>query len=292
LLLRNGYYNSKEKNLKEEITSLTTQLDSLPSDQIKKIYDGLCNNFVVNYKVENDPILAKLNHEEESVDYAIPKREEQEFLNDNPSAKHLQNYPNGYSYFRTYSVTLKNGEVVKYSDKSELGKLVKRKYSEYSDMPDIELGQKILKKYQQHSDSTIVFDFVDLESFRTFLKSKDYRDKFYQIFKWEKYLVVDKTEDGLPVFKKQIAYDLGSQEVFESSVLLGVKYDNAAIESRNKIEEEINSNKESIKIATASIWDSERIKWFLLTAVLIIAIILYPLRLTYLLIQWAIKTVR
>jgi hypothetical protein len=291
LLLRNTYYSSREKNLKEEMISLKSQLDKLPSDKIKAIYDGLCNNFVVNYRIANDTILEDFNQDANGY-YAIPKRSEDEFLNDFPKAFRLKNYSKGYSYIHKFSVTLKDGEVIRYSDKEELGKLVKAKYPEYSDISDIELGKKILNKYSQHSDSTIIFDFIDLESFRNFLKQKDYRDKFYQIFRWEKYLRVTDNQEGLPVYKRTIAYDLGSNEVFESNVQLGLKYDKGAIETRNKIEQEIISIEKSVKTAIESIWDAEKIKWFLLNAILIITIILYPLRLTFILIMWAIKTVK
>ncbi len=94
LLLRNNYYDNKKTSLKVKISSLTHQLGSLQKDKIKSIYEGFNQNFVVNYKVMDES-------------YAIPKKEEQEFLNDYSTAIKQANYTSGYSYFKLKSVPSK-----------------------------------------------------------------------------------------------------------------------------------------------------------------------------------------
>lgn len=297
LSMRNFYYENKRTNLKTEISSLTTQLDSLPKDRIKSIYDEVNQSFVVNYKVKSDRAnpfeVATLDFHHAQYDkddnYAIPKREEQAFLKDYPKAEKLPNYPKGYSFFKLYSVSIKPNEIIKYYDTEDLGRKIKGRYSEYSDISDIDLGKKVLKKYPQHTDSTIVFDYVDLKTFRKLLEAPDYRINFYEIFQWDKYIVNGYTESGLPIFKN---FDLGTRSTFEIDIQQSLKNGETIEQSRNNISNEIELKKTSLKNAGESIWDNDRVKWFLLTTILIVVIIIYPVRLCFLLIKWAIKTAK
>ena len=47
--LRNSYYKFQEEENKDKLTSLTSELDSLPRDEIKALYDGINQDFVVKY---------------------------------------------------------------------------------------------------------------------------------------------------------------------------------------------------------------------------------------------------
>ncbi len=151
------------------------------------------------------------------------------------------------------------------------------------------MGQKILKKFPQQYDSTIIFDFVDLKKFKELLTYADYRDKFYSIFKLEKYIVNGYSDAGLPIFKE---FYLGTSSVFESDIQLALKNDKTLDQSRDKLSKEIDLKNISYKNAYASVWDNEKVKSFLLTTILILVIILYPIRLCFLLIKWAIKTLK
>lgn len=91
-------FSSKAHNLnhiKEKYEKLSAQIDSLPVDRIKYLYNGLKDNFIENYQVGMDK-------------YAIPKYLEQEFLYDNPNAKHLPIYSSGYSNFKLKSIVFNN----------------------------------------------------------------------------------------------------------------------------------------------------------------------------------------
>lgn len=87
IALRNFYYNNRQASLKEKCSSLTTQLDSLPKDHIKALYDGLCLDFYIDYGVGEDIV-------------AIPNRHVKEFLNAYPSAKLQKKHKCGYSYIK------------------------------------------------------------------------------------------------------------------------------------------------------------------------------------------------
>ena len=285
LLLRNYYYNHEEKSLTGNLNSLKTQIDSLPPDKTKEIYNYLNQNFYVGYKVGKES-------------FDIPVKSEKLFLTHYPKAEKLSIYPKGFSYFKINSIAIDN-DTIKYFDKEELGKKIKNKYPEYSDMTDEELAQSIFKKYPPRPDSILIFDFVELEKFREFIKNKDYRNKLYITFFLEEknsikiYLVAGELVD---VEEKDVIAFLRNypKAIYPKSFIAGGDtYNYKEIEI---LKENLNNKKEltemTLKNNKTSVWNKKDIWRFLLRVSLFVGIILYPLRLIYFLIRWAIKTVK
>src|SRR6266536_1284294 len=69
LLLRNYYYQLQEDKNKGKLVLLTSELDRLPQDRIRALYDGIKQDFIVRYKIGNQ-------------EYDISKKNEKEFLFD------------------------------------------------------------------------------------------------------------------------------------------------------------------------------------------------------------------
>jgi hypothetical protein len=254
LLLRNNYYKTKKSNLKTEIASLAQQLDTLPKDYTKELYDKTSKYFVVNYQVGQDI-------------YLIPKKQEQEFLIDPLGIKKkailLPISPKGYSY--THLDIFKNygGYELNPKRKPPLPGIVE--------------------------DSTVVFDFVELNKFREFLSSPDYRDKFYEIFKKEKFIIDGYNEDGLPI---GTVLDLGSQSDFDTNIQYAIKNHETIATTKNDLVKKIDSKKVNYKNAETNIWDSIKTNRILLTSLIILVALLYAVRLSFILIKWAIKTLK
>lgn len=249
LTVRNLYFEHKETNLKNEIATLSSRLDTLPTDRIKEIYDGLSINFVVNYQVKDDS-------------YAIPKREEQDFLKDFPNAKKLPTYPNGFSYLKN-EAWKKDGHYILVDD------------VKYWRPP----MHDILVATGKPLDSTVVFDYVDLEKFRNYFKSETYRDNFFSFIYWEKDIV-------------KYDYDLGTREAFEATMQDGLKFNKDIETERTQLVNSKSLAEQEIQKAKTSSLCNGEMNNILLTTILIIGIILYPSRLCYFLILWAIKTVK
>lgn len=252
------YYNNKLKDFEHKSSEISLQLNGLPKDRIKDLYEGLKYKFVENYQVNTDR-------------YSIPKEEEQEFLKDFPRAKHLKIYPKGYSHFKTNSISI-DGQKIKYYDVAQLGKKIKRKFSAYADIPDEQLGQKILKKYPPQSDTAIVIDYVELSKFRISFKNKEFRDILFSSF--------------------SDRYDLGTPTEIERKIQEGLKYTNETKILQDSLEKEKSQILATIKQEELKNLNSSSILNIVAWTGLIFAIILYPLRLCYLLIKWSIVTLK
>jgi hypothetical protein len=207
----------------------------LPNDKIKALYDGINQDLVVSYLVNGD-------------EYAIPKKEEQIFLKDYPTAKLLSPSSKGYSFFKhtEYNSPLLNEDRLLVFQKDPLRILIK--------------------------DSTFVFDYLKLSEFKILLKDSSYRSKFYSTFSKD--------------------YDLGTRQSFESKIDTGFKFNNNIISKKQNLLNEKQLIQASLSLFKDSINDNKEILNITLWTFLILAIIVYPLRLCFKLLKWSIKTVR
>lgn len=246
LFFRNSYYNRKVIYLKEKMYSLASQLDTLPSDNIKSLYDELSHSFVVHYQAEKGK-------------YAITKEYQNEFLVKNYNlgnkVKPLLPFENGFSFFRL-----------------------------------------------SNTDSMLVFDFLELNNFREKLKTKVYRDNLFTEYSDNpNNTSKDPNSLALPPFLrsrlyKQLPYhltlDLGTSIEFENYILAGLKYYKEADILKFDLTQKRQLINSSIEIASSNILKDKKILSYILTLTLVIGIILYPIRLSYKLVQWAFKTLK
>lgn len=290
LTLRNSYYDYRTKSSSDKITSLQAQLDTLPKDFVRELYDLTNKYFVVNYKIGDDI-------------YAIPKEQEKEFLTDEfgiqKKVAPVPIYPKGYSYFKINRVTVKPGVKLYFSSNDDLGKQVKKLYSEYADIDETELGKKVLKKFTQRSDSTIVFDFVPIEKFREFLTSEDYINKLYSIFsnnpdqdEWVNVPLNNSKPQFDPMKPYNGIFELGTYTEFKSKVNEGLQYNQTIIETKSKIEADIEEQRALMTSSKNSLLTSNEIYSYLKYFLIFIGLLIYPVRLLILLLVWAFRTVK
>ena len=290
LTLRNSYYDYRTKSSSDKITSLQAQLDTLPKDFVSELYDLTNKYFVVNYKIGDDI-------------YAIPKEQEKEFLTDEfgiqKKVAPVPIYPKGYSYFKINRVTVKSGVTIYFSSNDDLGKQVKKLYSEYADIDETELGKNVLKKFSQKSDSTIVFDFVPIEKFREFLTSEDYKNRLYFIFsnnpdqdEWVNVPLNKSKPEFDPMKPYNGIFELGTYAEFKSKVNKGLQYNQTIIETKSKIEGDIGEQRALMTSSKNSLLTSSEIYSYLKYSIIFIGLLLYPVRLSILLLFWAFRTVK
>jgi hypothetical protein len=288
LLIRNSYYEKKASSSSDKLKIFQVQSDKLPKDYIKEFYDQTSRYFVVNYRIGQDS-------------YAIPKEQLKVFLYDEFGIKKnttlIPNHLKGYSYFKWNCVNIKPNNTVYFSSKEDLGKKVKKLYSEYADIDDFKLGNLILKKFNQYSDSTIVIDFVSIDKFSEFVSSDDYLDKLYTVFanssnkvKWIPPLNAVRT-DFDPMKPYNSTFQLGTLLEFKEKMKIGLKFNSTIVEKKNKIETDIADLKKTITNSNYKKLNSNEILQFLIYSALIILLLLYVLRLSIVLILWALKTI-
>jgi hypothetical protein len=259
LLLRNNYYEYKVKNIEEKLITITLDLDSLPVDKIKNIYNGLIEHFVLNYLVNADTV-------------SISQKEEKGFLDDFPNAKRLPGYPNGYSILKNkIEMDVFEGHY-KIEKNIILLRITPEKHTGWR--------RYVADEYYVSSDS-YVFDYVPLEEFRNFLRDEDYRDKFYSKYYSSNY-----------PWETIKSYDLGTHESFEANVQDGLKF-NKEIEI---LREQLIENKSQLVVAISNaktnFLNNNELRYFLLKTLLIIGVPLYPFSIFVFLILWAIKTLK
>jgi len=289
LTLRNSYYDFRTKSSSDKITSLQAQLDTLPKDFTGELYDLTNKYFIVKYKIGDDI-------------YAIPKEQEKEFLTDEFGIKKkvalVPIYPKGYYYFKINRVTVKGGVTLYFSSNDDLGRQVKKLYSEYADVDETELGKKVLKKFTQKSDSTIVFDFVPIEKFRKLLTSEDYTNKLYSVFSnnpdQDERVNVPLNNTKLefdPMKSHNGIFELGTYSAFKSKVNIGLQYNPTVLETKNKIEADIVEQLALMTSSKNSLLTSTDIYSYLKYFLIFIGFLLYPVRLSVILLFWAFRTV-
>lgn len=270
LLVKNFYINNKLVSSSEKLILLNKQIDTLPTDNVKELYDKISSYFVITYKIGE-------------IDYSICKEQEKDFLYDEYGIKKnvtvLSNNPNGYFYYKQADPL------------------------------------NILPK-----DSTLVFNFVQLNKFKEYLMSDAYLFNLFSAFSnsedksyvWDgnKPVVVSnskkpatKNVDELPDLSKAnpqfdkfqpyvSTFDLGSKSDFINRIRRSLTYDTAVnlkrvelINQKTNTLEIITSSKKSLLTQT-DIWN------FIIKAAIFLGIILYPLRLSFQSIKWAVMTLK
>lgn len=260
LLIRNSYYENKANSCSDKIKTLQIQIDSLPKDYIKEFYDQASRYFVVNYKLGQDS-------------YAIPKEQLQAFLYDEFGIKKnvtlLPIYPKGYSYFQI--------DIFKEYGGHELNP----------------------KRTPNFKDSTVVFDFVSIEKFREFVSSDDYQDKLYSVFANNsgKDEFVPLPLGYIPAeFDAKKPYNgtfsLKTLSEFKSKMNIGLNFNSTVAEKKNKIETNIKDLKETIVNSRNNKLTSIEIQQTVINSAIVIGLLLYVLRLSIVLILWALNTMK
>lgn len=259
LMIRNSYYENKANSCFDKIKSLKVEIDSLPKNYIKDFYDKASRYFVVNYNLGQDS-------------YAIPKEQEHAFLYDEFGIKKnvtlLPIYPKGYSYFHIDI------------------------FKEYG-------GHELNPKRTSHSkDSTIVFDFVSVEKFREFVSSEDYQDKLYSVFsnnsgKDEFVPPLDAIRgDFDPMKPFNGTFSLGTLSKFKSKLNIGLKFNSTVVEKQSKILSDIADLKKSITNSKNNKLTPAKVQQNVIYSAIVIGLLLYVLRLSIVLILWALKTMK
>lgn len=259
LLIRNSYYENKASSCSDNIKALQVEIDSLPKDYIKEFYDQTSRYFVVNYRLGQDS-------------FAIPKEQEKAFLYDEfgirKNVKLLPIYPKGYSYFHT--------DIFKEYGGHELNP----------------------KRTSNFKDSTIVFEFVPLEKFREFVSAEDYQDKLYSVFsnksgkdEWVPPLDAIRA-DFDPMKPYNGTFSLGTLSDFKTKMKKGLIFNSTFIEQKNKIETNITDLKETIANSQNNKLTSNEIKQNVIYSAIGIGLLLYVLRVSIVLIVWALRTMK
>lgn len=193
--------------------------------------------------------------------YAIPKEQEKAFLYDEFGIKKkvtlLPGYLKGYSYF---------------------------KQSDPLNILD--------------NDSAIVFDFVSIEKFREFVSSEDYQDKLYTVFannsgkdEWNPPLDAVRA-DFDPMKPYNGIFQLGTLSDFKAKMKKGLSFNSSVVERKNKIETDITDLKETIATSQNNKLTSTEIQQNVIYSAIVIGLLLYVLRLSIVLIVWALKTMK
>jgi hypothetical protein len=242
IVINNKYHTSKSKSLNEELALNTLQLENLPTDKIKDIYDKVKQHLIVFYQTDKDPLGIRKKDGSAFI-WSIEKYKENEFLKSFPDAKILETHINGYMFRPLKNKTTSDGLPI--FQKDPLG---------------------ILK------DSVCEFEFVPFEKFKELTRRKDYITNFHKTF-----------------------YDelkLGNLLDFEAKVKDGLNFNSTIDIQRSDLTLEIELIKTSIDNSQASIWSYEKRTSFILYTTLILLLILYPIRLCYLLLKWSLRTVK
>lgn len=235
LFCRNYYYDNQTKSNQQKVFEINTRINNFPFDRLNALYEGINKDFVINYSVNDTK-------------YLIPKKQEQDFLKDYPTAKLLPISPKGYSYTHI--------DVFKKYGGNEL----------YPKNPPP------LPKGFSYTDSTTVFNFVTLNTFRDLLKGHEYKDKLYKTFSEE--------------------YDLGTKLSFDSKIEIGLKYSNNLIERKRKLLEEKQTIQTKLNSYKSNFKSNDEIFKFLIWTLMILGIIIYPFRGLVLALRWTIRTLK
>jgi hypothetical protein len=233
------------------------------SDKIKTLkveIDSLPKDYIKEFYEQTSRYFV-VNYRLGQDSYAIPKEQEKAFLYDEFGIKKkvtlLPVYPRGYSYFKQ------------------------------SDPLNI-LG----------NDSSIVFDYVSIEKFREFVSSEDYQDKLYTVFannsgkdEWVPPLDAIRA-DFDPMKPYNGIFQLGTLSDFKTKMKKGLSYNSTVVEQKNKIETDITDLKETIATSQNNKLSSTEIQQDVIYSAIVIGLLLYVLRLSIVLIIWALRTMK
>lgn len=149
-------------------------------------------------------------------------------------------------------------------------------------------------------DSIVLFDFVSIEKFREFVSSDVYQNKLYSVF--------SKNPDNkelvppLPLGFTRVEYDpkkpykdtfsLGTLSDFKFKMNNGLKFNSTIVEKKNKIISDIADFKETITDSKNNKLSPSEVSQNVIFSALVIGLLLYVLRLSIILIFWAIRTMK
>ncbi|MBM3414839.1 MAG: hypothetical protein FJY20_00005 [Bacteroidetes bacterium] len=262
LIIRNTYYDTKISSSQKRIASITAQIDSLPTDRLKALYEGIKQKFIVNYIVGAD-------------NYNIPKQEEPEFLKDFPNAKPQPSSETGYSYMKNKHKFDYIGAVKVGYTSEEIQKYLSKNYYYYSiNLNEIKKNGMSDKDINTllNQDSLFLFEYISLDKFKECLKSELYKNKLYEIFSSD--------------------LDIGTKASYDSKVDDGLKYESDVIVKREKLENEKKDAQSLIEKGRRNIVEDRQLTNILLWTIIIIGVIVYPLRLCLIAIKWSVTTLR
>lgn len=151
--------------------------------------------------------------------------------------------------------------------------------------------------------TTIAFDYVSEDQFRDFLRNKNYRDKLFFIYSGN---LGQRKIEGLPVIKKDnpkpefdwfapsnTLIEIGTRDEFEEYILTGLRFDRKTTpQQKSQLLKDILKTSEAINSAKDSILEDNIVTNLMIKIAIVLAIILYPLRLSIYLIRWSIKTIQ
>lgn len=258
LWLQIYYYKNRLRTFDDKFNKLTEQIASLPEDRIKLLYEGIKDELVECYQADTTL-------------YFVPKGEEQDFIKAFPKANRIENQNSDHFSVKINSVSIE-GQRFEYYTAGDLGKKIKKKYPEYTDVSNEQLGEKILNKYQVQSDSSFAIIYVELKEFRENFKNKQYRDKFFASL--------------------NNTYDFGTPAEIEVKVHEGLKYTNETQTFKDSLEMEKKLTLAEITHIREKSLDSNSVMNVMVWMGSILGFILYPLRLCYLIIRWSMKTLK
>jgi hypothetical protein len=148
------------------------------------------------------------------------------------------------------------------------------------------------------NDSSLVFDYVTMEKFREYVTSDDYQDKLYTVFannsgndEWVPPLDAVRAEFD-PMKPYNGIFQLGTLSDFKTKMKIGLKFNSTVVEHKTKITDDIADLKETISNSNYSKLNSNEVKQFVINSAFVVGLLLYILRLSIVLIVWAIKTVK
>jgi hypothetical protein len=270
LNLWNSYNINRKDNYFLKYKEINSKISSTPKDTLKLVYDVVKDNFVENYIVNKQK-------------YAIPKKEEREFLNEFSNARKVEGYSLGYSYFKVHPIyyflhknNLTEKSETEFLTKYSNVKSVKEIHLFYitNNLTNLNLDQFFSKYFESSNinetyDSIIEFDYVDFLRFKTLISQQDYCRLFYETF------------DTLLPFSSFDSFMKISQNSY---------YDSIEIHKLNLLAERDNIQSKLSSI-NDRIFPDKDLRNMTIDLSYIILFVLYPLRLLIFILIWAFKNV-
>ncbi|MDP1814275.1 MAG: hypothetical protein Q8K92_07465 [Leadbetterella sp.] len=279
LFARNYYYSQYSLRKKTELNSLQKELDAIPDDKVKSLYEGLEGEFVKHYNLKG-------------YSYSVKKSEDSTFINQYPNAQqislkekkecfhyatsqkdiidlvsHMDNHNDWKGKFN-YNLLL-----IKLRDKNEAKKLLQIFEADniyrgiFRDVSDL-----MNMANNNRKDSTINFDLVDLNKFRKLVKEETYKYQLYNRFSEE--------------------FDLGSFIMYNEKIQSGENFDKLYLLKKEKIQNEIITLKNEITRSNNNILSKAIFSNYLFWISTLILICFYPLRFLIYAVIWSISIIR
>lgn len=269
ILLWNSYHYNSIDRLSEKTQNLKKELSAIPQDKIGDLYSELKMKMIINFKVDNDS-------------FAIPKKEEKEFLIAYPNAKPLHPYPEKYSIFRLSKLKRLYGNLQSEWDDFSISyddfviKMKSENYLRQIHRKLIDEWPNFTVPYNRFKEDMIaseyVFDFVQINEFRNLMLDTSYSNKFYDFASREN--------------------KIGTQQEYFQLIKESLKFNEDSDTQTIQIKNKINNNGKEINRKRYRIVDKAEIINYSLFAWIIILGLLYPVRLIIILVRWSINTIK